>query len=35
MNIKRSSTTSLVCLTIMLVGGLAWAKTYHFHWHKG
>lgn len=30
MSIKRSSTTSLVCLAIVLLGGLAWAKTYHF-----
>lgn len=31
MNIKRSSTKLLVCLTVvLLVGGLAWAKSYHF-----
>jgi len=30
MNTKRSSTMSLVCLAILLAGGLAWAKTYHF-----
>jgi len=31
MNIKRSSAMSLMCLTVLLlVAGLAWAKSYHF-----
>jgi|HubBroStandDraft_5_1064220.scaffolds.fasta_scaffold633596_1 hypothetical protein len=31
MNIKKTSAISLVCLTVvLLLGGLAWAKSYHF-----